>query len=230
MPPMTRRLIAALSLSLVAAGCGEPEAAAEAPDPGKIETARLSVQAGEAQILAAEADLKLQEEANRATLERLAAECETAAIRLRQHGEIDSARRVEEAELSVRRAEDAVDDAKDELEQLEALYKGNELADATKEIILKRGRRNLERGRKEADLQKLKLRTLKEHDLPADLLKLQTEASQRKAELERETRSAANQMDQKRIAVLKARIDLAKAREELSDLEKPPPKSAPAGN
>lgn len=57
-----------------------------------------------------------------------------------------------QAELSRQYTEHALQDAEDELVQLEAMYTDDELTDATEEIVLRRSRRDLDRSRFAASL------------------------------------------------------------------------------
>ncbi len=56
------------------------------------------------------------------------------------------------AKMSALRTQHGIDDAEDELAQLEAMYTEDELTDATEEIVLKRSQRNLARQKVSAEL------------------------------------------------------------------------------
>lgn len=66
--------------------------------------------------------------------------------------EIELPMRRENAALQDLFAEHGIEDAEDELAQLEAMYTADELADATEELVLMRNRRNLARSRTQLDL------------------------------------------------------------------------------
>ena len=213
----------ALSALLLSAGCAggkspAPEAAAEKPGPGRIAAARMAVEAAEAQVKASEQDLQLQEGLNRANRSRLEAEAKLADMKLAQFKEMMRKQRLDQAALEVQQAQDQIEDATDELEQLEKMYQGNELADQTKEIVLRRGRRGLERSRTALALKQAELRDLGEHALPEELGRLDLDAAQKRAELDRESQNAELQVAQKRTALLTARADLACAQEEFRKL------------
>ena len=56
--------------------------------------------------------------------------------------------RVSRAELGFQFAQDGAKEAEQELQQLEMMYQEDEFADKTKEIVLERGRRRLERSKR----------------------------------------------------------------------------------
>lgn len=101
-------------------------------------------------LAAAKAELE-----ERAAVER--AELAEAALRRAHQGLADfhgyelPARRAQ-AELSEQRTRDNLADQEDELAQLEAMYRADELTDATEDIVLMRSRRELERSRHGAEL------------------------------------------------------------------------------
>ncbi len=70
------------------------------------------------------------------------------------------------AELSRARSLDSLEDAQDELAQLEAMYSEDELVDATEEIVLKRSRRNLERSQASFGLQEDRRKYHERFELP----------------------------------------------------------------
>ncbi|GEM_PF-3938579 len=229
---MTRSsLPRALGLGLLLlTGCRaqDPAEAPAAPAPAKapadaaakLPVARMEVDIGLQSVALAEAEIHAQELSSAASAGRLRRELELATARSVQFKDVESLRRLKEAQMEVQRAQDQIDDNRDELQQLEKLYKGNDLADATKEIVLKRGRRALDRAAAVLAMKELQLKTLKDDLLPAELSRIQLEEDQKKDEIDRSSLAAENQLQQKRIALAKARVDLQKARNALADLEK----------
>jgi hypothetical protein len=75
------------------------------------------------------------------------------AIEARKHWlEFELPHQAKSAEMSATRIQYGIDDAADELAQLEAMYTEDELTDATEEIVLQRSRRNLARQKVSAKL------------------------------------------------------------------------------
>lgn len=75
--------------------------------------------------------------------------------------------------------EDAIGNQKEELEQLEAMYKSEDLALPTGEIILKRAKRSLERTQSRWHLRRQTYNRLIQTDLPHQRVQLTAEAAQR---------------------------------------------------
>lgn len=111
----------------------------------------------EEQIVSAELELNSARVQHEGLIEKNAIAAEAAASKLmRVRADLDRARRSyagfttieaafkERSDQLVRKGEQSrIDDQKDELGQLEAMYEADELTDATEEIVLKRSRRNL---------------------------------------------------------------------------------------
>jgi HlyD family secretion protein len=119
--------------------------------------ARLDTRDIEEQIADAELGLDSARVQHAGLIEKNAIAEEAAASKLmRTQAALERARRSYEgyatleaafqkrSDTLVRKGEQSrIDDQKDELEQLEAMYEADELTDATEEIVLKRSRRNL---------------------------------------------------------------------------------------
>ncbi len=96
---------------------------------------------------------QLEERSAHQTLERMHVSLERAERNLVGWREFETQFNVAQAELSTMYGQHGLEDATDELEQLEAMYTADELTDATEEIVLKRSRRNLERSKISQELQ-----------------------------------------------------------------------------
>ncbi len=225
------RLSVAGSMALILAGCATPAASVpkgeKRPEPRDVETARMSEGLARMRLAAAEADLKVQEAQGAQTL--AGAESEYRQAQMRQGAfEIERKKRLMEAELAVKGARDRIEDSVEELDQLEKMYQENALADSTKELVLKRGRRQLERAREGLTLQEMGLAKLRDQDLPAEQEKLANDLSQKKAAAEQARARLDLLLQQKKTACEEARLNLHKAEGELKKLQKDPAK--PAGD
>ncbi len=74
--------------------------------------------------------------------------------------------KIKEAQIGVDQAKNRAELARDELNELIAMYKADEFAEMTKELVLKRGRKNLEFAERRLAVQLQKLERLKTIDLP----------------------------------------------------------------
>lgn len=113
----------------------------------------------DARILAAEAErrLEVQRQERRIALEqaRLAVDraefaAEVAKRTLEIFKEHESAKTVEMREIGLQYQRDALKDEREELSQLEKMYKGTSLAEETKDIVLERARRALARSERQS--------------------------------------------------------------------------------
>ena len=218
---LSRRL-AWCALAFSVAGCsteaGPPEAK---PTPqAKALFARMELSLAEQGALIAEAERGAQTLESRVSGLRLGRDLELAEAALVQFRDVESVRRTQEARLEVLKAQDQIQDAREELEQLEKLYQGNELADATKEIVLRRGRSSLERAAAEVAIKELQLKTLKEDLLPLELGKLQLDVDRKKDEAARAALAAQIASMQKGAALGRAKVEVQKAEDALSEAEK----------
>lgn len=107
---------------------------------------------------------RVEEDAARSTRERSEAEARRAARALEGYKtkELDFARRGDD--LARERTKSNVEDQVDELTQLEKMYKGDELVDATEDIVLKRSKRDLALSRIGQALQDEQIRYRTEYD------------------------------------------------------------------
>jgi multidrug efflux pump subunit AcrA (membrane-fusion protein) len=120
--------------------------------------------------------------------------------------------------LSAMYREHGLEDALDELRQLEAMYTDDELTDATEEIVLKRQRRNLERSRISAGLQEAQ----SEHNAATQWERtgMQREMAVREAEMELEhaERNAKMSMHSTERGLVSSERSLRDAKQLLEDL------------
>lgn len=78
-----------------------------------------------------------------------------------------------EMRLSVVYSRDSIDDAEEELRQLEAMYRENELAESTVQVVLERAARNVERLKTEWEMAKDAERAWIEHGRQAEAARLE---------------------------------------------------------
>ena len=121
--------------------------------------------------------------------------------------------RLEEARLELDRAIGRAADAAAELGELEAMYAEEEFAEKTKELVLTRGRRNLEHAQRGVAIGESKLEKLQRDELPAE-----------ERELERAVVEAEGKLQAARLALpiaeLKGRVALAEAETKLAEARK----------
>jgi multidrug resistance efflux pump len=154
-------------------------------------------------------------------LDLLAAERDKqqAADELQRFLKVEKPRQVEEARFAVKSSEFSALSAKDELTQLEKMYRDKDLTEETEQMILKRYRFSLESA--EFYLQGTRLRT--ERSLNIDLPRREEASHLAAARSELAWQRAREQLPlqvrQKELALEKLRFDDHRAQERLADLE-----------
>ena len=193
-------------------------------DPEKItqlvRSAREERELAQLAIKLAELDLPLLKQ--HLPLDMLAAEREKkqTADDLQWFLKIEKPRQIEEAQFAVKSGEFNVESAKDELSQLEKMYKDKDLTEETERMILKRYKHSLENA--EFYLQGTRQRT--ERALTIDVPRKEETAqlAATKADLawDKARAQLPLQLRQKELALEKQKFDDKRAQEKLTDLER----------
>jgi len=108
------------------------------------------------------------------------------------------------------------EEAKEELEQLEMMYKNQDLADMTKEIVIRRGKRRVERATQRLALQEREHQRLEQNTLPLERTKLAGEVEEKTRDLERARRTSESSLLDRRIALMSAESDVVRIETELA--------------
>ncbi len=120
--------------------------------------------------------------------------------------------RIKWSELSLARAGDRVQEATEELDQLEKMYAEEDFADGTKEIVLERGRRSLKRSQEDLELRRADHATLVEKTLPL-------EKTEHEQGVEKKTMAAEQAQLQAEAARLEKNINVMSAESELARID-----------
>src|SRR5262245_2335693 len=164
-------------------------------------------------------ELKNLEETNKDAIARAEAEASIATAAVKNFTETESKIRVERAQLRLQMSKDNLDEAKEELGQLELMYKEQDLADKTREIVLLRGKRRVERAEVGLSIDKRDIEQLTTQALPLEEQKLRLDMEGKVKGLAQTRRQAEEGVLEKRIAVMSAEFDVAKL---AGEMEKPP--------
>lgn len=193
-------------------------------DTEKIDKAIRDMEAdqrlAELALRAAEIDLPLTEKAT--PLELAAAEraYKNAREDFDKFMHVDKKLATESAEFSVKSSQQYLDNQKEELKQLEKMYRSKDLTEETEEIILKRTRFQVEAA--EFSLKNAIIR--RDNVLKIDLPRKEKEMTDglERAEISytRARNSIPMTLEQKRLSLAKAKYDRARAVEKLANLKK----------
>lgn len=142
-----------------------------------------------------------------------------ATTKLQHHEQYTAPNRLARGQLDLRYAEDRYKESQEEMTQLELMYAEEDFADKTKEIVLQRGQRRLERSRTNLDIRSTDLLFLQNHSLPLQYKELQFKFEQAGLLLDKTQRDAkASELD-KQIAILTAEAEVTKLEFELQVLD-----------
>jgi hypothetical protein len=119
-------------------------------------------------------------------------------------------------QLDLQNAKDFLDMNKEELEQLELMYKEQDLADKTREIVIRRAKRDLERSQQRLALQQEELGILTERTLPQEREKLTLDVEEKQREIARAERAAQKASGAQKVAVMAAESDIKRIEAEMA--------------
>ncbi len=149
---------------------------------------------------------------NADALARATAAQALSADKLRHLESADAPARVDAARLRLQEATDGLQEAREELAQLEEMYKETELADKTREIVIQRTKRRLARAEWSLRNQTLAVELLEKQKLPLEI------ADGRK-QLNDDSRAVEQQKRKNDLAGLAKKIELLSARSEVARVE-----------
>lgn len=193
-------------------------------DPEKIDDA---IKDAAAALAAMEPALKTAAE-ELAAMEKTLAMDLAAAERAKKHADEDLKRytetdrpsAVKQANFSVKSAENYLEYQREELRQLEKMYKADDLVEETEEIILKRQRDAVERAEFSLVLARQKADQTLKVDLPRQDIAVAENAARQAIALPRAKVAIPAALAKKRLDVEKLKSDQAKAAERLAKLKK----------
>jgi HlyD family secretion protein len=166
----------------------------------------------------AEKDVDDQAKDDAATAERAAFEVAFASEKLKYFEEVDAPRKLAEAKLELDHATDGLADAREELEQLELMYKESEIGDKTKDMVLARGRRGLERAQRRLAIEKTKIAALEGREIPLEGRRLAADVTEKTRAAEKVARDAERARFEKTLAARAAKDEVLRLTEELAAL------------
>jgi HlyD family secretion protein len=184
-----------------------------------VQAAREERELARLTIKQAELELPLLKQQLPLDLQVAEREKKQTADDLQRFLKVEKPHQIEEAQFSVKSSEFSVESAKDELAQLEKMYRDKDLTEETEQVILKRYKFMLESA--EHSLRGAQLhteRTLK-IDLPRREEAAQLAAAKAELAWERGREQLPLQVRQKALALEKLRFDDNRAQEKLGDLE-----------
>ncbi len=216
--------------SIVAPGTvvkeGDVLAELAAPDLEKnLQTATEQLEAAQWSLKSLELTVKQAEEKAPARYQAALVELQLAQQELAKFEEGGREDRIANSLMTIEQIKASIADQQEELKQLETLYKGNDLARESQDIVLNRSKRALEQTKERLRLtERGHVRMLK-YELPLELHRLKRTVEDRKEEVERQkTRLDAGVLDgpggELHAALIRARMGLREAQENVAELRR----------
>lgn len=174
----------------------------------------------EQRVMRAEMALQHAQAQTEVNLQKAGQGLEIAQQRLSDYLARSVPSRLEWAVLGLKRSEDRFTEAQEELQQLELMYAEDDFADQTKEIVLDRGRRRLERSNKDLELRRIDHETLVKHTLPLEMEEQKQRVEDASRHLARTSRDSLGTVMDQDIGLAGARAELARQQAELEAMEK----------
>lgn len=166
----------------------------------------------------AKQDVEDQTADNQAAAEKAAAEVAFAEAKVLLFVERESPARLKRAMLELQGAKDGLADSREELQQLEIMYKDSEIGDKTKDMVIARARRGLVRAEERLLLQEADFATLETRTLPQEKKRLDLDVEERRRDLERGRRAAEKATFDRRLAETAAEQEVARLTSELAEV------------
>lgn len=184
----------------------------------QLEAAEIAEEQAEIALRAAHERAEMQTESLEWGLHRKELALERAAQELESWEEFERGQAEANQRLSAMYRKHGLEDALDELMQLEAMYTDDELTDATEEIVLKRSRRNLERSRISAELQERQAAHTRETDWKRTSMMRRVALEEAEMAMHHAQREAEMSMRSLESGMQSAERALRDARQRLEDL------------
>lgn len=184
----------------------------------QIEDAELAVEAARFALESARMRFEMSKESAELSMHRAKMSVENAHWELESWHEFEREHREAQQHLSSMYREHGLEDAEDELNQLEAMYSDDELTDATEEIVLKRSRRNLDRSRFSAELQERQAAHNAEMEMERTSMLREIAVKEAELALEHAHRNHRLKMESEERGLQDAKRKLVRAEQRLEDL------------
>ena len=146
---------------------GDPILALDrAPLDRLVAATEVDLRVARAALEKAEADLKLGERGDALAFLQAETAVRDAEAILRSFDEVEGKHIVQQAEILVKFTADAIQDQQEELDQLEKMYKTEQLTNATAEIVVRRTRRSIERAKTNLEMHRGEAKAVREVKVP----------------------------------------------------------------
>lgn len=164
-------------------------------------------------------ELEAEQTSSKVAVELAHGELGVVEAKHAQFQKLDMPNRIARGELSLQRARDSAEEAREALEQLLFMYEDQDLQDATKEFVISRGKRRAEQARASLTIQELELEALKNHEVPRELRGLELEVTRKASSVHKAESDAEAGRLQKEIAIMKVESEIADLKDQVAKLD-----------
>ena len=196
----------------------EKQAEQEAEDARKLAKLERDLAVARQRVVRARMDAEHAEGEHKATLDNAQQELALELMRQSIFTERSAPNRIEWSKLGLLRGQDRVLEAQEELRQLELMYAEEDFADQTKEIVLHRSRRRLERSNRDLDLRREDAAILTDKTIPLETAEHEGRVMQKTAALDKARRATEASRLDKQIALMSAEAEVARLEAEIDAL------------
>ncbi|MBI5866189.1 MAG: hypothetical protein HZB38_17100 [Planctomycetes bacterium] len=186
----------------------------------KLDRTRRDIELAEMRLQKTRMQNEIAEQQHGLAAAKARKDIEVAARKLKNFREKSKPERINRADLSLAYSQDNVRESEQELEQLEIMYKDDKFADKTKEIVLERGRRRLERARRSLQLEAEANDFLKAETLPLEELEQDLALKDKQDSLEKTLREHEIALIDQRMGLISGEAEITKLRDDLADTER----------
>jgi multidrug efflux pump subunit AcrA (membrane-fusion protein) len=185
----------------------------------KLRDARSAAEAGKLNFANAEADFISAEKYHPMQLQSTKMKAEEAAEAWEYFQKTRREVAITEANLNLRQSELRLDSEREELHQLEKMYKADDLTENTEEIILKRQRESVKFAEVAVEHAKLTHKRTLELTIPREAIELERAAEAAAIALKENEQNLPRNLEIKRLALEDARVTAQRTAENLAKLE-----------
>jgi hypothetical protein len=201
------------------AEAAEAKAAAKKQKQKELRNKQRELEAARGEQQVAGYDRRVRQLALDASLQKTATDLEHAKKELAVFLAEVKPRELEERRMSLDSSSHRAEHSKDELGELVAMYEADEFARTTKELVLKRGRRELEMADRSLAVAKKELAHFENHTLPQRERELQQKVADAELERKKVELEAEKWKLEQALADRKAQDRLSDLEEEIRELE-----------
>jgi hypothetical protein len=160
------------------------------------------------------------EESSRDALARAEQEVDLSTMALKQFTDFEMKIKLDRSQHRLQMTKDGLEEAKEEMAQLEMMYKEQDLADKTREIVLRRGKRRVERAEAGLAIEMRDQEQLATQTLPLEEKRLKMDLESKQKALAQTRRTTEEALADKKIALMSCEFDVTKIKSEIEKTEK----------